>query len=606
MKHEVEIRAALVESLHSRATEDLLFAVQNPIFAEYYALSETRVGDTYDENGVLRFTERQKAVKAEVEEWIYNFQSRFHVDETCLINHLGQEHARLVLNEIAPDEDLSPSESASPFFTASLQTPQGQAYIQSPYVSPDTERWVFAYTTPIVLSDNTRPAFYHFEMPLQLFQDLVLTDVGRMYVVDQNGILFADSEIEYDNSVGSSSFGTLPTDFFEKIDSASGSPELSNIVQSASALSAGEKGTGSYVVDGDDRYVAYQKLPTFGWILVYEKPYSLMLAGDTNLSQLGMQIVLVSALLGATSLASVFMISSRIARPIAGLAAALRLQDAGSLRKVEVKSSTNEVTDVTNAVNEMIVKINSLEKQKDEFASMITHELRTPLTPILGWCQVLKNPKMTGGTLNEKQEEAVDIIRKSGKRLEGLISDMLDAQKLDMKRMRFTNQETIAHDIVKSVMTNFQDAMRPKNIQFVDTTGQNDELVIKSDKNRVEQVLSNLVANAIDFVSEKDGRIEIGLVEQANDILFYVRDNGIGIPTDKQQSLFTKFYQVDSSLTRKHGGSGLGLVICKGIVESLGGRIWVESNEGKGAAFYFTLPKLESDRSSLQKEVKSK
>ncbi len=606
MQDEVEIRSGLVESLHARATEDLLFAVKNPVFVEYYELPETRAGDRYDENGFLQLTNNQKIIKAELEHWIYEFQSKFHVDETCLINHLGQEHARLVLNEIAVNEDLSASEAASPFFAASFQTQTGKAYIQSPYVSPDTGRWVFAYTTPIVLSDGTNPAFYHFEMPLKFFQDLVDTSAGRIFVLDKNGLLFADSQIQYDNSIGSSSFGTLPQDYFQKIDTGSES-SLFNIVQSATALQASERGTGSYVVDGETHYLAYEKLPTFGWILVYEKPYSLMLAGDTNLGQLGMQIAVVSSLVGAASLLTVFVISSRIAKPIAGLAASLRSQEIGNLKKVEVTSSTDEVSDVTHAVNDMVTKINTLEKQKDEFASMITHELRTPLTPILGWCQALKNPRMTGGTLNKRQEEAVETIRRSAKRLEGLISDMLDAQKLDMRKMRFNSREIVAQDIVKSIMMNFQDAMRPKNIEFVDTTQPKDGLVFKSDKNRIEQVLSNLVVNAIDFVPENGGRIEVGVEEQDNEVAFYVKDNGIGIPADKQQQLFTKFYQVDTSLTRKHGGSGLGLAICKGIIESLGGRIWLNSEQGKGAAFHFSIPKLESDGNSmLKEEIKSK
>ncbi|HKU50325.1 MAG TPA: sensor histidine kinase [Nitrososphaera sp.] len=617
MKHEVEIKANLIESLHARATEDILFTVKNPVFVKYYELPETRAGDRYDENGVMQFTATQRAAKAELEQWIDNFQSKFHVDETCLVDHLGQEHARLVLNEIASDGNLSPSETQSPFFAASFQTPEGKVYIQSPYVSPDTKRWVFAYTTPIVLSDGSKPAFYHFEMPMQLFQDLVDIDVGRMYVVDRNGLVYADSEVDYENNVGSVPFGTLPKDFFENVadnedNSGIGSPELFNILQSASALTSGDKGTGSFVADnGEEHYVAYQKLPTFGWILVQEKPYSLMLAGNTNLSQLGTQIVLVSTVIGSTSLAAVFMISSRIAGPIASLASALRSQEIGNLKKVNVKGSSDEVSDVTDAVNNMITEINSLEKQKDEFASMITHELRTPLTPVLGWCQVLKNPKMTGGVLNTRQEEAVDIIRKSAKRLEGLISDMLDAQKLDMKKMRFNTYEVVAHEIVASIMQGFQGAMRPKNIQFVDTSEQivdksgdgdgDDGLAVKCDRSRVEQVLSNLVVNAIDFVPASGGRIEVGVRAQESEVIFYVKDNGIGIPADKQKGLFTKFYQVDTSLTRKHGGSGLGLAICKGIVESHGGRIWVESEEGRGATFLFTLPRLESD-AGLQKE----
>ena len=114
-------------------------------------------------------------------------------------------------------------------------------------------------------------------------------------------------------------------------------------------------------------------------------------------------------------------------------------------------------------------------------------------------------------------------------------------------------------------------------------------------------MLSNLITNAIDFVAQDVGRIEVGLLESENEITFYVRDNGVGIAPEKQKQLFTKFYQVDTTLTRKHGGSGLGLAICKGIVESFGGKIWMESQQGKGATFYFTVPKHEP-KNRLRKE----
>jgi signal transduction histidine kinase len=210
---------------------------------------------------------------------------------------------------------------------------------------------------------------------------------------------------------------------------------------------------------------------------------------------------------------------------------------------------------------------------------------------------------MTGGTLNARQEEAVDTIRASAKRLEGLISDMLDAQKLDMRKMRFTTAKVVAHDVVKTVMSNFRNAMIPKNIEFIDSTNNETKLtaLIKCDKDRLIQVLSNLVANAIDFVPSQNGKVETGLFETESEVTFYVKDNGTGIPRSKQSQLFTKFYQVDTSVTRRHGGSGLGLAICKGIVESLGGRIWVESDEGKGSAFYFTMPKHE-DHKSIRRE----
>jgi signal transduction histidine kinase len=131
--------------------------------------------------------------------------------------------------------------------------------------------------------------------------------------------------------------------------------------------------------------------------------------------------------------------------------------------------------------------------------------------------------------------------------------------------------------------------MTQKGIKQINST--KEHLIIKSDRNRIEQVLNNLILNAVDFVPYEKGEIEYGAQSKDDEVLFYVKDNGIGIPAEKQKNLFNKFYQIDTSLTRKHGGSGLGLAISKGIISGLGGKIWVESELGRGAAFYFTIPK---------------
>ena len=129
--------------------------------------------------------------------------------------------------------------------------------------------------------------------------------------------------------------------------------------------------------------------------------------------------------------------------------------------------------------------------------------------------------------------------------------------------------------------------MDDKNIQFTNTT--KEKLKITSDPDRLNQVFANLIKNAVDFVPE-NGKIEINAARKNGDVIFYVKDNGKGIPKEKQDGLFKKFYQIDTSLKRSHGGTGLGLVICKGITEALGGTIWLESEVGKGATFYFKIP----------------
>ena len=135
--------------------------------------------------------------------------------------------------------------------------------------------------------------------------------------------------------------------------------------------------------------------------------------------------------------------------------------------------------------------------------------------------------------------------------------------------------------------------MESKKIQFINlTTDKN--LNVESDRGRIEQVLNNLILNAVDFVPNKNGRIIIGAENQGDSILFYVKDNGPGIPKEKMNSLFRKFYHGVDVVKREHGGSGLGLIISQGILEGLRGKIWVESKINIGSDFKFTLPLYKS------------
>jgi signal transduction histidine kinase len=193
------------------------------------------------------------------------------------------------------------------------------------------------------------------------------------------------------------------------------------------------------------------------------------------------------------------------------------------------------------------------------------------------------------GQLNSKQLNAVDVIQRNAKRLLQLVGDILDVQKLDLNRMKFDSQSVDVDELLNYMYNNLQNVMDQKNIKQINST--KEQLTVRSDRNRIEQVLNNLILNAVDFVPSEGGKIEYGAQSKGDEVIFYVKDNGTGISPEKQKNLFHKFYQIDTSVTRKHGGSGLGLAISKGIIESMGGKIWIESELGSGASFYFTIPK---------------
>lgn len=159
---------------------------------------------------------------------------------------------------------------------------------------------------------------------------------------------------------------------------------------------------------------------------------------------------------------------------------------------------------------------------------------------------------------------------------------------LALGKIKFEISATSANDLIDNCIRGFKIIAEEKNISLQAISDV--DLKLNCDVKRILQVLNNLVSNAIKFVPEKKGKIEICARRYNGSMLFTVKDNGIGISKEKEQNLFRKFYQVDSSLRRKVGGAGLGLAISKEIIEAHKGRIWVESEEGKGSAFYFSIP----------------
>ena len=229
-------------------------------------------------------------------------------------------------------------------------------------------------------------------------------------------------------------------------------------------------------------------------------------------------------------------------------------------------------------------KVNSI---KEEFYMMVAKESQIPLEPIRKYSQILN--EIDPGKLDKKQSEAVTEIYDNAVRLEQLMRDITDVQKLNTNTMEFKKENFIVDGFMGEVIESCKNMMKEKKIEFVDSSST--KKPITSDKKRLGEVFFNLVQNAVDFVPTTGGRIEIGAKEEGDSIVFSVKDNGIGILEKRKDSVFKKFYQVDISFKRKYGGSGFGLVICKGIIENLGGKIWFESKEGEGTTFYFSIPK---------------
>ena len=299
------------------------------------------------------------------------------------------------------------------------------------------------------------------------------------------------------------------------------------------------------------------------------------------------EFIIVLAVVFAITLAVGYMITHRIGKRMNRLVELTLKVEKGDYSVRSKDIGNDEIGYLGRALNQSVIQLQEVNRQKDEFASMITHELKTPLVPILGFCDILKDPQ--SGEMNELQKDSIDEIHKNANELLHLIQNMLNAQKVEMHKLKFNLKTIDVNKYMKGRYKNLEYLMKDKKIDFQNFC--TSELKIKGDEEKINEIFSNMVLNAIDFVPEK-GKIDIHATESDHMVLFSVKDNGIGIPKNKIGNMFKKFYQADTTATRKHGGSGLGLAICKGFVEGMGGKSWLESEEGKGTTFFFTIPRV--------------
>lgn len=256
-------------------------------------------------------------------------------------------------------------------------------------------------------------------------------------------------------------------------------------------------------------------------------------------------------------------------------------------------SGTDEVGQLVNNFNIMSNTIKEKEEEarktdiaKDEFLAMITHELKTPLVPIQGYSDILLNEHL--GKLTDKQKERISIIKSSSETLLSIISDLLDAQKLDLGQLRMIKEKKDIKNTIMKAIEIMQPEAEANNIKI---TTNATSLIIDHDSERISQVITNLIKNSVIAIQPNPGNIEVIMQDSMEEVRISIKDDGIGIPENKQKDLFKKFYQVDATLTRERGGSGLGLAICKGIIENHLGEISVQSTPNQGATFSFTIPK---------------
>jgi signal transduction histidine kinase len=231
------------------------------------------------------------------------------------------------------------------------------------------------------------------------------------------------------------------------------------------------------------------------------------------------------------------------------------------------------------------VELQRASKAKSDFLASMSHELRTPMNAILGFTEMVLDEVY--GPVPPAIREPITDIHTCGKQLLRLINDVLDLSKVEAGRMELALGEYSVEDVVSTVKSSLRSLASERGLDFV-TAVQPDLPLCLGDAKRITQCLTNLAGNALKFTRE--GRVEIRVELRAEAFLFAVADTGIGIPPDQLAHIFEEFRQVDATITRDFGGTGLGLSITKKLVELHGGRIWVESEVGKGSTFFFSVP----------------
>ncbi|PIN74263.1 hypothetical protein COV20_01450 [Candidatus Woesearchaeota archaeon CG10_big_fil_rev_8_21_14_0_10_45_16] len=260
-------------------------------------------------------------------------------------------------------------------------------------------------------------------------------------------------------------------------------------------------------------------------------------------------------------------------------------------RKSELEEANKKLqAEIRNAkkARQDVVFLGQLNKQKDLFLSQVSHEIKTPIVPIMGYVEMISSGEY--GKISKKQKEKLAIVYRNVQQLRDLINDMLDASRLDLKRLElhFTKVDlaVLVHDLRENFLT------MAKQFKTTVTLDCPAKIFITCDKDRISQAVQNIIKNAIENGKKgQKNQITITVKDQGGSVMVEIIDKGKGIPKKEVRKLFNKFERTDQAVHSGTTGSGLGLYISKGLVEAHGGTITLKSKEGVGSAFTITLPK---------------
>ena len=255
----------------------------------------------------------------------------------------------------------------------------------------------------------------------------------------------------------------------------------------------------------------------------------------------------------------------------------------------QLRKTTSALEESKRRLETTNVDLLKANQAKANFLSIVSHELKTPLSVINGFLSLILDERYQNDPKNLR--EAIEISKRRGLQLARMIDELIDLSRLDARAMVIHKMPVAVGEAIEDATEQFREDTQRKQIR-IKVLDCSTLPAVHCDPDKFKQVITNLISNAVKF-SPEGSVIEIGCREEAEEYLFHCRDQGIGIPLDEHEKIFEKFYQVDSSATRRYGGAGLGLSIVREIVHLHGGRISVESEESRGCTFTFTTPREE-------------
>lgn len=265
---------------------------------------------------------------------------------------------------------------------------------------------------------------------------------------------------------------------------------------------------------------------------------------------------------------------------------------------MELNLKIQELADAQEQLQEEKERAVRTDRLKSAFLANMSHEIRTPMNAIIGFSELLADPDIT----RSEREYYQSLVNVNSEVLLNLINDIIDISKIEARQLTLRIEPTDPSVLLSDMLPVFQHELKNKRkehliLSYLPPEWNNEQLVL-SDPHRLRQIITNLVVNAIKFTNE--GFVSFGFLRAEGDaVKFFVRDSGYGIPPDKLETVFDRFHQLGQGKHDKQSGAGLGLSITSGLIELMGGKIWVESELGKGSTFWFSLPLYKKDLNTL-------